>query len=291
MKYIQGTPRDQLCLYSDTLDSLIDEDHIVRFIDAYIDSLNFDDLGLETPTKKKDGRPPYKPQLYLKIYIYCWLNAIKRSSRAIERECKRNIELIWLTEQLSPAYWALAHFRKKNENVLENIFYEFREFCKRLDLLSYEYVAIDGTKMRAQNSRSNIYKRETIDALQEKVEAKITEYLKELDENDKKEDEIPEFLNEDLTKKLTHLAKHKEKLEDIKKEFEKNPDLKTYYANDSDCRLQSDKGKKNPGYNCQTAVDSKHHLISDVDVCSDPNDLNQLVKMKNKVKDTKKNSK
>src|SRR4030042_613303 len=152
MKYIEGTAREQLCLFEEKLDDIIPEEQSVRFIDAYIDKLDL--IKLEISNIDNTKGIGYDPALYLKIFIYSYLNKI-RSSRKIERECKRNIELIWLTKQLVPDHWSISNFRKMNKKALKNIFKEFLKFCHKLNLLSFTCIGIDGTKMRAQNSMRN----------------------------------------------------------------------------------------------------------------------------------------
>jgi transposase len=209
MKYINGINRKQLCLFNDCLDDLIDEDNIVRFIDEYVEKIDFDNLEIKTIINKK-GRPPYHPRLYLKIYIYSYLIKI-RSSRKIENECKRNIEMIWLTEQLAPDHWSISNFRKQNGKVLTNMFKEFLKFCHQIELLDLKLAAIDGTKMRGQNHVGNIFKKEEMDKLSKRIESKINEYLEELENNDKEESHEYSFLNKDLKKKSKILNAIKEK--------------------------------------------------------------------------------
>lgn len=285
MGYIEGTGRDQLHLFEEKIDDMINEDHLVRFIDAYVNKLDFAALEIFN-AENNIGTPGYDPALYLKIYIYGYLNKI-RSSRKIERECKINIELIWLTCRLAPDHWSISNFRKKNTKALKNIFKEFLRFCHKLNLLSFDMIAIDGTKMRAQNSLSNIYSKEKIDKRLEKIEDKINEYISELETNDKKEDGEFDFLNKNIPQKLKQLEKHKEKLEFIKEIFKENPDLERYFANDTDSNFQKDNGRCIVGYNCQSAVDEKNKLIIATDVTNENNDLHQLNNMVKKVVEEK----
>ena len=285
MKYIEGTPREQLCLFEEKLDDIIAEEHLIRFIDVYVDKLDLVRLEIHN-IDNNIGCPGYNPTLYLKIYIYSYLNRI-RSSRKIERECRRNLELIWLTKQLKPDHWSISNFRKVNKKALKNIFKEFLRFCHKLDLLSFDCIAIDGTKMRAQNSLSNIYKKEEIDKLQEKAEKKIEEYLVELEANDKKEQDEYDFLNKNIPQKLKQLKKHKDKLEFVKEIFKGNPDIERYFANDPDSNFQKDNGRCVTGYNCQSVVDEKNKLIITTDVTNENNDLRQLNNMKEKTNEVK----
>lgn len=286
MRYIEGTNRDQLSLFENKLDEIISEDHVVRFIDAYVDKLDLEKIGIKNIDEKK-GRPGYSPYLYLKIYIFSYLNRT-RSSRKIERECKRNIELIWLTEQLSPDHWSISNFRKENKEALKNIFKEFLNFCYKLKLLSFECIAVDGTKMRALNNNGNVYKKENLGKLEVKIEQKINEYMEGLENEDEKDKDEYEFLNKNIPKKIKQLMNHKEKLEEIKKIFDENPDIERYYANDPDCRFQKDNGRYITGYNCQTAVDEKHKLIISTDITNDNHDHHQINNMKDRVSEVKK---
>jgi transposase len=284
MRYIAGTPRDQLCLFEEKLDDMIPEEHLIRFIDVYVDKLDL--IKLEINGSDKAKGTGYNPCLYLKIYIYSYLNKV-RSSRKIERECKRNIELLWLTQQLAPDYWSIANFRKLNKKALTNIFKEFLRFCHHLQLLSFDCLAVDGTKMRAQNNLSNIYKKKEIDKVIEKVEEKINEYLAELDSNDKKEQDEYDFLNKNIPEKLKRLKKHKDKLDFVKKIFENNPELERYFANDPDSNFQKDNGRCVVGYNCQSVVDEKNKLIITTDVTKENNDQHQLNNMQEKINEVK----
>jgi transposase len=222
MHYIEGTPREQLVLFSEKLDSIVGEENIIRVIDLYVEKLNLTSLQIDINDSVQGTG--YNPKLYLKIYIYSYLNKI-RSSRKIENECKRNIELLWLTEQLIPDHWSISNFRKKNKKGLINIFKEFLKFCYGLKLVDLECVAVDGTKMRAQNSVSNVYKKDSIDNLLTKIDEKIKVYLKELETNDEKEYEEYTFLTENIPERVERLKRHKNKLEIIKKIFAKNPNV------------------------------------------------------------------
>lgn len=290
MEYIKGTERKQLYLYKESLDNTIDEKSYVRIIDSYIDSLNLESLGFSLH-KMKVGKPPYKPQLLLKIYIYGYMEKI-RSSRKLEKECKRNIEMIWLTEELSPDFKTIADFRKDNREGIKNIFKEFLSFCNKAGLLSLETVAIDGTKLRGQNSLNNVYHRKEIEKIQNKIEEKIAEYMEELDIEDMKEVESIKIENNDRSKnvieKLNKIKKYQNKVENIQKEFEENKEIEVIFSNDKDSRFQSDKGKVRPGYNAQTVVDSTNKLIVANDVTNECNDLNQTIPMVKELKELKK---
>jgi transposase len=285
--FITGTPREQLNLFEEKLDDLITAENSIRFLDAYINKLDLDKLGFRIPgTNGGKGRPPYEPSTLLKIYIYGYLNRI-RSSRRLEAECGRNVELIWLTGRLIPDFKTIADFRKINKQGIKRIFKEFLKLCYKLELLSLQCVAIDGTKERAQNNLDNVYKREEIEKIEKRIQEKIDKYLEELELNDKTEETDYEFLSKNLPEKLARLKKSQDKVELIKSIFEKNPELEIYFANDTDSRYQKDNNRINAGYNCQSVVDDKNKLIIANDVTNESNDLHQLNIMKDKVAELK----
>lgn len=289
MHYIQGVPRNQLVMFNDYLDQMISEYHPVRFIDAYIDTLDLEKLGFEIP-KLRTGKPPYDPVLLLKIYIYCYFEKI-RSSRKIETECSRNQELIWLTCRLIPDFKTIADFRKNNKTGIKNVFKNFLLFCNEQNLLSFEIVAIDGTKIRAQNSLNEVYNRETIGDVKEKIGEKIADYLKVLDENDQEEDQDLKLNNEELEKlldRIDKLEKREKKVEFIQGLFDADEDLKKYFATDPTSTFQSDKGKVRPGYNPQAGSEGKNKLIVVNDVTNESNDSEQMTPMIDKLEETKK---
>ncbi|MCP5498585.1 MAG: IS1182 family transposase [Leptospiraceae bacterium] len=289
MNYIQGTSREQIVLYSECLDNVIKEDSPVRVIDAYVDNLDLKKLGFKIP-KLETGKPPYNPHDLLKIYLYGYIERI-RSSRKLEKECNRNQELRWLTKNLAPDFKTIADFRKNNKDGIKNIFKEFLFFCKKMNLLTLSIVGIDGTKLRAQNGQNNVFKRERIENIEQNIKSKIQEYLEELELNDISEanelnlkdgDEARDVLN-----KLKRLTKYNDKVKGIRELFENDPELQVYFANDTDSRFQSDKGKIRPGYNAQTAVDNTNKLIIANDVSQKSNDLEQMTPMIEKVQSIK----
>lgn len=289
VEYKQGIPRSQMVLYQQYIDEMVGEEDIVRIIDAYVDALDMDELGFRT-NDNWTGAPPYRPQLKLKIYVYGYLNGI-RSSRRLERECNRNVEMMWLTEGLAPDFKTIADFRKDNRNALKGVFKSFLTTCARLELVSLHTVAIDGTKMRGQNSTNEIYRRDQIEKVEQEIKERIGAYLTELDQLDEREqnngisenaDKIVEF-----TKRLMKQQRRIDKVAAVKKLFADNPELESYFATDTDARLQSDKGKIRPGYNVQTAVDDKHKLIVVADVTNEQNDKKQLTPMIGHIRECK----
>ena len=227
----------------------------------------------------------------LKIYVYGYLNGV-RSSRRLERECRRNVELLWLTQGLAPDFKTIADFRKDNADALKARFKAFLLMCARLQLLGFECVAIDGTKMRAQNSVNETYRRESIERVAEQVQQRVEVYLKELDELDEGERTQGIKENAEKIKQLTaRLAKQQrrlEKIEKIRSLFAEKAELNTVFGTDEDARLQSDKGKKRPGFNVQTAVDEKNKLIVVAEVTNQQNDKQQLTPMIEHIRKQKK---
>ena len=285
MKHIEGEDREQIVLYEETLDSIISENNAVRFIDDYVEKMNLRSMQFKVRDSEM-GRPSYTEKLLLKIYIYGYFNRI-RSSRKLETECKRNIELIWLTGRLTPDFKTIANFRKDNKEGIKKIFKEFLKICYKLDLLSFDLVGIDGTKIRAQNSNNNVYKREKIDVVLGRINHKIDEYLKEMETNDKAEKGEYEVLCGKIEDRLKNIRTRKEKVEAIKKMFEENPELEKYFANDKESVYVKDKGSISPGYNLQAAVDNKNKLIVAIDITRESNDQNQIVNMSDQVENIK----
>jgi len=279
MHDIQGVPRQQQVLFHQCLDELVDENNPVRLIDAYVEKVDMKKVGFEMP-ELVTGAPPYRPQVLLKIYIYGYFERI-RTSRRLEEECQRNKYLMWLTEGLAPDFKTLADFRRDNRVGIKNLFKEFLAFCQTMGLLSFKTVAIDGTKIRAQNSIQNIYKREELDAVRERIEKKIEEYLAQLDANDRAEEELA--LSGDAVKavveKLRKLKAVQSSVEEIRQVFAQDKDLAVYFATDPDSRYQNDKGQVRAGYNAQIATDADHKLIVVAEVTNDSNDLGQMTPM------------
>ena len=207
MSYITGFDRQQTVLIPETIDSLIDKNNEVRFIDSFVDSLNIVEMGFKDVRLNKNGRPPFHPKDLLKLYIYEYLNKI-RSSRGLERECKRNIELIWLMRGLVPDHNTISNFRRDNPKAIKKVFRATVSVAKNLDLIGGVLLAGDGTKLRAQNSKKNNYNQKKIDRHIAYIDNKLEEYNKELEtaDGDKKEE---------LTKKIAKQNKHKNRYEAI----------------------------------------------------------------------------
>ena len=273
-----GTPRDQIHLFQHSLEELIEENNVVRFIDAYVESLDMGEMGFRMHENRK-GAPAYRPQVKLKIYIYGYLNRI-RASRLLEAECGRNREMMWLVEGLRPDFKTIADFRKDNPEALRNVFKEFVMFCHRMGLISMRVLAVDGTKVRGQNGHGEIYRREEIGEIERAVEQGLQRYFEEMDELDRRQDQDGIRIHgekvAELTRKIGRLTRKLEKVSTAKEFLEKNPEEKAYSGSDPDSRLQRDKGMVQPGYNAQSVVEEKNKLIVAADVSNEQTDKRLL---------------
>jgi len=210
MKYIQGVPRRQTILFPKAIDDYIEEENPVQFIDAFVDNLDLEGLGFKHTKLKSTGRPPYNPADLLKLYIYGYLNRI-RSSRCLEKECKRNIELMWLLKKLAPDFKTIADFRKDNKQAIKRVCREFILLCKKLDLFSGELVAIDGSKFKAVNSKKRNFNQQKLKKKIKEIEEKIEDYFKDLEENDAKESNVSSPTAKELKAKIELLKNRKRK--------------------------------------------------------------------------------
>lgn len=255
MNYISGTSRTQLQF--NTLEDFISADNPVRFVDSFVDHLDLLKLNFAISNPNKEGRRSFEPKLFLKIYLYGYLNGI-RSSRKLERECERNIELHWLTNTLQPNYHSIADFRKINPAALKNVFKLFVSFLKHSDLIGGETIAIDGTKTRAHNSKKNNYNPKKIERHLKYIEDKSTEYLKQLEENDTKDDEVKVT---QIKEKLERLKTNKIAYELLEKKLEESGEPQISMT-DPDARALLVQGQVvEVCYNMQAAVDEKHKLV------------------------------
>lgn len=187
MEYVTGIDRQQTTLFPELIDDYISYENAVRFIEAFVEQLDLSVMGFKYAEIKETGRPPYNPKDPLKLYLYGYLNRI-RSSRNLERETMRNIEVIWLLKRLSPDHKTISNFRKENTEALRKVFKEFIQLCRRLELFGAELVAVDSSKFRASNARDRIKDKKQLEKSIKHIEASITEYLRTLEENDQKDE-------------------------------------------------------------------------------------------------------
>lgn len=255
MEYIHSCNRFQVSFSS--IEEQVEQDNPVRFIDAFVEQLDLGQLQFSVKEQKTQGRPSFNPRIFLKLYVYGYLNGI-RSSRRLEKECRRNIELHWLMQKLIPNYHSIADFRKDNPVALKNTFKLFVLFLKDLDLVAGHTVAIDGTKVRAHNSKKNNYSPKKIERHLQYIEEKTNEYLEGLDYHDATEN--PEKVNE-VAQKIERLKQNKIKYGLLAKQMDdsRSPQVST---TDADARALLVQGQVvDVCYNMQAAVDHKHKLV------------------------------
>lgn len=279
MGYIQGVHRQQVVMFPELLDDYIADDNAVRFVDAFVNNFDMQALGFERAIAKEMGRPAYHPGSLLKLYIYGYLNRI-RSSRKLETEAKRNLEVMWLLGKLTPDFKTIADFRRDNGEAIRAVYREFTSLCRSLDLFGGELVAIDGSKFKAVNSRERNFTKGKLKAQKKRVEDKIERYLQELDENDAQETDRKKWTREELQEKIEWLQKRKETYEELQQEVDESGENQISMT-DPDARsmtLGSNRGTM-VGYNVQISVDAKHKLIVDHEVTNECNDMNQLNSM------------
>lgn len=278
MGYIEGQDRNQIIMFPESIDEYISDDNSVRVIDAYVEQLDMEKLGFQRTTAPVMGRPPYSPKDLLKLYLYGYLNRV-RSSRRLEHEAVRNIEVIWLLKKLKPDFKTIADFRKDNKKALKAVFRDFTKLCDEWNLFGKELVAIDGSKFRASNSKRNNYSAKKLERHIKYIDEKIENYMRELDEGDTTEtcDRKPDA--SEIKEKLQQLRERKNKYEKYKEHLDKTGENEIS-TTDPDARLMCNNNNNvDVSYNIQTTVDSKHKIIVDFKVSQKPNDLGELDNM------------
>ncbi len=278
MPYVKGVDRNQTTLFPASVDEYIASDNPVRVIDVYVEQLDMVALKFNFATEPSVGRPPYDPRIMLKLYLYGYLNRV-RSSRRLEHEAKRNVELLWLLEMQAPDFKTIADFRKDNKKAIKEIFKDFVQLCKAWELFGKETVAIDGSKYKASNSKKNNYSKKKIERHKKYIDEKIERYLEELDENDELEKEDRKPSAAEVAERIEELKKRKTRFEELEKELEASGQSEISTV-DPDARLMNNNNNTvDVCYNVQIAVDDKHKLIADFEVSTSPNDLGQLSPM------------
>jgi len=280
--YKQGLDRNQQLIFPPSLDELVDKDNIARAIDNYVEILNISELNIKI--KKSlitDGQPEFHPKLLLKIYIYGYLNKI-RSSRKLETEIKRNIELMWLTQGLIPSYKTIANFRKDNPTALQTIFKEFSLLLKDMNLITGELVGVDGAFLRANASKNTLIMKKTVKNDLAKIDKEIKSYMELLDTLDSK-DKKDAKLNISIDD-IQNLKEKKEQLHkdlDLLESLDKNQHNKT----DKDASVMSKPAHNLMAYNSQISVDDTFKFIVATDISTNGHDLDQLHNMATKSKE------
>ncbi len=284
MSYIKGINRNQTLLFPEVIEDYIEEDNPVRFIDAYVDSLDLVELEFKYAVEAETGRPPYNPADILKLYIYGYLNSI-RSSRKLEQETHRNIEVVWLSKKLHPDFKTIADFRKDNKKAIKKVYREFTLLSKKLDLFGAELIAIDGSKLRAVNSKEHTYTPNRLKQLIKHIDKKIEDYFRVCDKEDKKESHVIKADKDQLNANIKSMLKRREKYQDILTELEASG-AKQLSKIDPDSRLMQTSQGQQVCYNVQIAVDEKNKLIVAEDVTNDVTDINSLSEIAIKAKET-----
>jgi transposase len=277
LTFIQGDSRTQSILLPESLDDYVTDTNPVRVIDVFVDELDLGQLGFDGVEPADTGRPSYHPEVMLKIYIYGYLNRIQ-SSRRLEREAQRNIELMWLTGRLMPDFKTIARFRKDNGKAIRAVCRQFVMLCQQLDLFSDALVAIDGSKFKAVNNRDRNFTSAKLKRRMEDIESSINRYLVALETADRQEPVIAKAKTERLHDKIAALKEQMQVLRDIEVQLNAAPD-KQLSLTDPDARSMKTRGTGMVGYNVQTAVDAKHHLIVAHEVTNTGLDRDKLTSM------------
>src|SRR6516162_775324 len=275
--FIEEADRGQLSLLPGSLDDWVGKDNPVRVIDAFVDGLDLKQLGFETVEPLDMGRPGYHLTVHLKLYIYGYLYCVQ-SSRRLERECHRNLEVMWLLGRLAPDHKTISDFRKDNGAAIKKVCGQFIELCRSLGLLLKASVAIDGSKFKAVNNRDKNFTQGKIEKRRTQLEESVARYLAQLDTADLQEpSESIELKKTHLKEKLEKLKSEMQKLESIERQVLASPD-KQISLTDPDSRSMATSGRGSGvvGYNVQTAVDTAHHLIVAHEVTNKGSDRSQL---------------
>jgi len=273
-RFIQGEHRGQSVLLPESLDDYVADTNPVRVVDVFVDELDLGRLGFEGVVPAETGRPAYHPAVLLKIYIYGYLNRIQ-SSRRLERETQRNVELMWLTGRLMPDFKTIANFRKDNGKAIRGVCRQFVVLCQQLGLFAEALVAIDGSKFKAVNNRDRNFTSAKLQRRMEGIESSISRYLTALDTADRQEPAVAQAKVERLHSKIAALKVKMQELQAIETQLQTAPD-KQISLTDPDARSMMTRGTGMVGYNVQAAVDAKHHLIVTHEVTNDGVDRDQL---------------
>ena len=280
--FIEGKNRFQATLFPEQLDDYIAEENSVRVIDVFIDGIDLSGMGFKTVPEIL-GRPAYHPATMLKLYVYGYLNRVL-STRRLEREAGRNVELMWLLGRLAPDFKTIADFRKDNTKAVRLVCREFVMICRKLDLFSEAFVAIDGSKFKAVNNRDRNFTRAKLKRRLEDIDKSIDRYLAQIESADRLEASIAKSKTEKLENKITKLKKEIEHLNDIGVQLQATPD-KQISLTDPDSRSMKSSGAGIVGYNVQTAVDTENHLIIAHEVTNVGNDRAQLMNIATQAKE------
>ncbi len=282
-RFIEGADRTQVSLLPECVEDYVAEDNPVRVIEAFVEQLDLRRMGFEGVDPEATGRPAYHPAVLLKIYIYGYLNRVQ-SSRRLEHESQRNIELMWLTGRLMPDFKTICSFRKDNGKAIRRVCRQFIVLCRELNLFSQALVAIDGSKFKAVNNRDKNF---TAAKMQRRIAAineSIERYLTSMDTADRAEPEVAALKKGRLQEKIDALKRQMQQLKAIETQMNASPDQQVSLT-DPDARSMKNREGGIVGYNVQTAVDGEHHLIVAHDVVNEGSDRDQLARMAKQAKE------
>jgi len=275
-RFVVGDDRSQSTLFPERLDEYLGDDNPVRAIDVLVDELDLGALGFSGVEPEATGRPAYHPATLLKIYVYGYLNRVQ-SSRRLERECQRNLELLWLTGRLMPDFKTIADFRKDNGGAIRKVCRAFVVLCRRLELFSEASVAIDGSKFKAVNARDRNFTQAKMQRRLKQIDESIARYLSQLDSADRQGEAVPEAKITRLNEKIAMLRQEVQRLNALNVQMMQSED-KQISLTDPDARSMATSGRGSGivGYNVQNSVDTKHHLIVSHEVTNKGSDRAQL---------------
>ena len=284
-RFVEGIDRDQATLFPECLEDWVEEDNAVRLIEAFVEGLDLGDLGFKRVDPRATGRPSYHPSVLLKLYIYGYLYRVQ-SSRRLEREAGRNVEVMWLTARLVPDHKTIADFRKDNGPAIRKVCAQFVALCRQLGLLAKASVAIDGSKFKAVNNRDRNFTAAKMKRRLAQIEESVARYLHQLDSADRQEPSAAlELRTMRLKEKIAKLKEEMGRLKALDAERQASPDQQISLT-DPDARSMATSGRGSGmvGYNAQAAVDTEHHLIVTHEVTNEGNDRSQLSPMAKQTK-------
>ena len=279
-RFVEGEDRTQVTLLPECLDDYIEANNPVRVIDVFVEGLDLGALGFEGVEPSATGRPSYHPSVLLRIYIYGYLNRIQ-SSRRLERETQRNVEVMWLTGRLMPDFKTIADFRKDNGPAIRNVCRQFVVLCRELDLFAEAIVAIDGSKFKAVNNRDKNFTQAKMQRRMKEIEESIGRYLADMDTADRAEPVVAQAKKARLQDKITALKQRMQQLRKINRQLAAAPE-KQISLTDPDARSMNSRGSGIVGYNVQTAVDTQYHFIVAHEVSNVGTDRGHLATMAKK---------
>ena len=280
--FIEGENRHQSTLFPEALDDYVAEDNPARVIDVFIDKLDISGLGFKAEPSHT-GRPGYDPRLMLKLYVYGYLNKVQ-SSRRLEREAQRNVELMWLTNRLAPDFKTIADFRKDNGEAIQLVCKQFVQLCRKLNLLTDAFVAVDGSKFKAVNNRDRNYTKAKLKRQMQEIDNSIARYLEQIRTADRHDTVSSKGSTTRLKDKIKTLEEEMERLKKCEVRLLDAPDEQISLT-DPDARSMKSRGTGIVGYNVQAAIDVQNHLVVAHEVTNNGSDRSQLHNISNQAKE------